>query len=213
MTYSAALVRILPQARAEDFLRGLLYFNTAAFFGRIDRTDQVRFDCHDGIDEAIQAAKLEVLGDNDEWLDLGGINNPITVRSAASEWLNVLCLYAMTDREGDAFDERNLAFGNTAILINNLPKFFERLQVAATRERKSIGGGPIEYVDKATYHGRMGPFRKFKEHSYQNEYRVIIGGGDGNACRLDVGDLRDISSVLPSTDIPRLWAAIRSRGA
>lgn len=51
MTYNMALLKILPEDRAEDFLNGSLYMNTAKYFGRIDSTDEVRFDPHDGIDE------------------------------------------------------------------------------------------------------------------------------------------------------------------
>ncbi|MBK6853441.1 MAG: hypothetical protein IPG93_18155 [Burkholderiales bacterium] len=208
-----ALLKILPEEGAEDFLNGSLYMNTATYFGRIDRTDEVRFDPHDGVHEAIQAARVEIMGGNGEWLDLGGVNNPITVRNYASERLNVLCLYMISDRDCDAFDSRNLSFGDKAILINNVPHFFERLRAAAASDGKKIGAGPIEYMDKATHSGRMGPFRKFHIHSYQNEYRIVVDGGTGSACRLEVGDLRDISAVIASSGIPQLWAAMRRRGA
>lgn len=208
-----ALVKILPRCRVGDFLDGNLYLNTNTYYGEVDRSDVVRFDPHDGIDESRQAKEIAIADESGNWIPIGGLINPVTFRSEQSSSVNMLCMYAMNDLANERFDERNLNFGDAAVYISNLLEFIRRIKAAAVESGKDVQHGLIRYVKKEEHDGPMGPFRKFSEHSYQNEFRFVFTGGDGNACRLPVGDLRDITILEPSAEIPKMWQLLNERNA
>jgi len=204
MSYNVILIRILPECRANDFLDGKLYLNTNKFFGEIDGSDAVRFDPFDGIDESLQVKELSIAAPGGDWTPIGGIINPVVSRSRESEKLNILCMYALSDQRDQPFDSKNLQFGNVAVLIRNPIEFIRRVKSAGSALDKQVFHGPVEYVDKLTYDGVMGPFKKFAELAYQNEFRLVLTNGTGRHCRLDIGDIRDIAVMGPSKDIPKL---------
>lgn len=205
MNHRIHLVKLLPEKFESSFLDGRLYLNTNNFFARVDQNDEVRFDAHDGAEMAERVDSLSVLHKG-EWLPLP-IVGPITYRSKAVEQQNILCLYSMTDRTDDNFDERNQAFGNRAVLILNLKEFLLRVRSAAERIDRPIAHAPIEYVDRLTHEGPLGPFRKYSSYSYQNEFRIVVTGGDGRPLTLEVGDLRDITATVNTIELPSLWKA------
>jgi hypothetical protein len=208
--YEVVLAKILPEYRVEDFLSGNLHLNTAKFFADLDKADSERSDPHEGADEAWQVDEVAIADTNGTWLPLPRIVGPTTLGSERSSKLNVLCLYSMTNRVGDHFDERNLSFGDQAIVILNPLEFVRRMKVAAAAVSKTLTQNAIEYVDASTYHGPMGPFRKFSLHSHQNEFRFVLGEGNGNSCRLLVGDLRDITLQIPTTALSKFWESLRA---
>jgi hypothetical protein len=195
------LVKLLPSTRECDFLDGKLYFNAAKYFSKMDDSDSVRFDADEALTASLQVQELAIADETGKWIPIGGLNGPVTHRDASFDTLNVLCVYGLTQRSNDVFHEKNLMFGDRAILISNLPEFLRRMHVAATAGGKKLGHGPIDYVDRNSYHGHMGPFRKFADYSYQNEFRFVIDGGDGNACRLEIGDIRDITTCVESAKL------------
>lgn len=204
MSYRVLLVKLLPSAYAESFLDGNLYLNTNAYFGKIDNTDIVRFDPYDGVDGSHQLTELAILDESGKWLPLPVVG-PMTTRSAYTTTLNVLCLFTITDRPGDVFDRRNLAFGDIGVVIGDLKQFIQRFEVGAAAAGKKVMRGPIEYVDRGMHDGPMGPFRKYDTHRYQNEFRFALTNGKGTACRLPIGNIRDIAYPIKATDIQRLW--------
>ena len=183
---------------------GKLYLNTNKFFGEIDGSDTVRFDPFDGIDESLQVKELLVAAPGGDWTPFGGIINPVVSRSRESEKLNILCLYALSNQRDQPFDSRNLKFGNVAVLIRNPIEFIRRVKSAASALDKQVICGPVKYVDKLTYDGVMGSFRKFADLDYQNEFRLVLTNGTSNPCHLNIGDIRDIVVRIPSKDIPKL---------
>lgn len=204
MSYRVILIKLLPETFLRDFLDGNLYLNTHAFFGEIDGSDKVRFDTHDGIDQSLQVKEVAIAVPGEDWTPIGGVISPITFRLRKSEKLNVLCMYALTDQRDQSFDERNLAFGTTAVIIANPIEFIRRMKAAATALNKSVFHGPVEYVDRSTYHGNMGPFKKYADYDYQKEFRFVLTNGMGSPCRLSIGDIRDITAFGPAEGIPKL---------
>lgn len=207
MSYQVILIKLLPNKYASDFLDGNLYLNTNVYFGKIDHTDSVRFDPHDGVDNSRQVAKVEIKDENGNWLPLPVVG-PITIRSHHSNRANILCLYTVTDRKDDFFDKRNLDFGDVAIIIDDLLEFIRRVKSAATKANKRVHHGPITYVERAVHDGYMGPFRKYSELSYQNEFRFVFDNGTGSACQLPIGDIRDITHSIAATDVPKFWKSV-----
>lgn len=211
MSHFVILIKILPSEWANDFLDGNLYLNTSVSFGQLDESDIVRFDADDGVVEALQAEGIDIEDEHGNWIPIGGIQNPVLYRSRLSENLNILCLYTITSPQGESFDSRNLCFGDEAIVILNLNTFINRVKLAAKSRMKRVGHGPVEYVDRTTHHGAMGPFRKFNDFKYQNEFRFVFSDGNGQACRLAIGSIRDITTKIRSADIPSFWQSMLGR--
>lgn len=67
--------------------------------------------------------------------------------------------------------------------------------VRAGLEGLNLKAGLIEYLDPATYRGRMGTFRKYSDFEYQSEYRLALEPGFGKPYSLRVGDLSDIAEL------------------
>jgi hypothetical protein len=209
MSYQVALVKLLPEEFAEDFLNGSLYLNTCGYFSQLDQGDVVRSDPHDGVMEARQVLEVAIQDPNGSWIPIGGVQNPIIFHSDEISNLNILCFYMLTDRPEDKFNDRNLEFGNVAIFISNLPEFIQRVRRAAVVSKWAVAQGPVEYVERKTHDGLMGPFRKFDDYSYQSEFRFIFTTGKHIPLRLEVGNLRDIVHVTSSTKVASICAAMR----
>lgn len=213
MTYHVALIKILPAAFVEDFLNGDLYLNTCAYFSKLDRSDVVRADPHDGILEAIQVTEVAIQDQKGNWIPIEGVINPVVSRSDDFLDFNILCLYTITDRSTEHFDDRVCEFGDVAIFISDLPEFVRRVQGAAAASGWEISQGPVQYVDPEIHDGFMGPFRKFHSYSYQSEFRFLFKTEKREPCRLSVGDLRDIIYVTDSSEIADIWQVMRGSDA
>jgi hypothetical protein len=209
MSYQVVLLKLLPKEYEADFLDGDLYLNTNGYFAAIDRNDAARFDPHEGIDESLQVRTVEIQDKDGSWLPLP-VTGPMSTRTEATARSNILCMYMITDRPSDFFDSRNRAFGERAVIIANLLEFIARLKTAAKLAERSLHHGPIEYVERSEYHGRMGPFRKFNSHAHQNEYRFVLENGSGAPFGLKIGSIRDIAHTIATEQVAEYWEAMRN---
>jgi len=90
--------------------------------------------------------------------------------------------------------ERNFKFGDTFVLILNPIEFLNRVKRAASQREIEIHHKLVEYVDREKYNGPMGPFRKFKEFFYQNEFRILVSPPESQCPYiLNIGDISDIT--------------------
>ncbi|CAO1665062.1 DUF1851 domain-containing protein [Halomonas sp. NYA30] len=207
MSYEIILVKILPQEYLNDFLDGNLYMNTDAYFTSIEGDGFLRSDTDEGADEALQFKEIAVQDSEGNFVPIGCAISPLIYRNGYKENKNFLCMYMFTDDSNFYFDKRNIGFGDTAVIIKDSKEFVRRFEEAAKASPKRLIIGPVEYVNKREHHGKMGPFRKFSEYEYQSEFRfVLFGGIDENpsALRFPIGNIRDISVVLESEQLPSL---------
>lgn len=211
MDYSVILLKILPNKYANDFLDGKLCFNTDEFFTGIDDQDKVRFDRFEDADESWQIKEMSIQDKSGEYIPIGGIINPVIYRypKGTKDKVNILCLYAYNNIIDDSFDERNLSFGCTAIIITDISAFIKRIKSAARLLQKTVNHAPIDYVNKKTYNGKVGPFVKFENFSYQNEFRFTLSNGNGEREFLDIGNIRDITMTIPSSEISKIPKNLR----
>jgi hypothetical protein len=198
------LVKILTIDRVDGFLDGNIYMNSDAYFSKIDQSDAARFDADEDVDEAWQVKELAIRNDEGEYVPIGGIINPIRYRYGSREHLNIFCLHMIVDLPEYSFDEKNLQFGEAAIVIRNSKEFTTRMRSASESLGRKIHHGPVTYLNKTKHHGVMGPFRKFDEFAYQSEFRFVLHKGDGHPTTVKLGDIRDICFSIPSKDIPKL---------
>lgn len=204
MTHGIILIKILEECWVKDFLDGNIYMNTNVHFTEIESSDTVRHDVHEGISAALQVKELSIANAQGEWVPIGGILNPVIQRKPNQEKINILCLYTLSNFGNEVFDERNLNFGSAAIIVKDPKEFIFRMSQAAKLNDKKLYQGPITYVPKESYHGEMGPFKKFENFLFQQEFRFVLTNGTGRPCTLKIGDIRDITLVCPSRDIARI---------
>lgn len=201
---SVALAKLLPEKYRESFLDGNLFMNTPAYFEQLEARDIVRCDPDEGLSESRHFKEVAVQAADGTWVPIQGIIGPVKFRTPQAGRYNMLCLYAHPDESVEPFDERNLAFGESFVLIHNVVEFIRRFREAAASLDRQYSHGLVEYVDPDVHDGPMGPFKKFRVFSYQNEFRFTIAG-DGSPLMLKIGDLRDICSWGSSADLKRLF--------
>ncbi len=204
-TDKGLFIKILSEARAESFLNGEIYFNTDKYFSMLDSKDVVRSDPDEDADESWIVKDLSIQDKKTgEYVPIGGIINPVKFRYGERPQLNILCLYVLLERSDFKIDERILEFGDTAIVIRDVIEFTNRVHTTANEIGLGVKQQPIEYVDKSTYHGPIGPFRKYADYAFQSEFRYLISPGEGRPISLQIGDLRDICFAIPSNEIANL---------
>lgn len=206
------LAKLLPSRHLEAFLDGNLHMNSAAFFKELESDGGIRADRDEGLASALQIKELAVQDQDGKWIPVGGIMNPVRYWTEKSADFNMFCMYMFSDRPEDTFDERNLAFGDTYVLITNLPEFISRVRNAAVELGRICGHGPVEYVNADEHHGLMGPFRKFSSYAFQKEFRIALKGGGGAVTTLSIGDIRDICVVGPSAEFGDLIQGLKPVG-
>lgn len=185
-----ALMKILSHEYLEHLLDGNLYMNGPAFFRQCDKSDTVRSDEDEGLQSCIQFEKLEVEEDG-AWLPISAIS-PALLRTNNSASFNMFCMYGISLENDARLDARCLAFGDTFVVITDPDEFTRRVGKAANKIQKAAVIRPVEYVNCASYHGDMGPFRKFSGFHYQQEIRLVMYDVGNEPFILAIGDIRDI---------------------
>lgn len=200
MARNTVLIKLLSSVYLESFLDGNLYMNTPEYFSVLEAADLVRSDTDEGIHTSLQPIEVSIRNEKGEWIPIAGLMNPIIYRTEEAAAYNMYCMYGIQELIIEPLDERNLAFGDTFVAIKNANEFLSRIEKAADKIGRECHHSLIEYVDRVTYEGFMGPFRKFSSFGYQQEFRIVLLGGDGSPTTLSIGDIRDICVVGPSAE-------------
>ncbi|WP_152983431.1 hypothetical protein [Stenotrophomonas chelatiphaga] len=191
-------IKILHEQYRDDFLRGELYLNALTYFKKLEG-DQLRGDGDEGVVSAHQVNEVSVLY-RGSWVPLP-VRGPVRTHDERFDNLNILCIYMLSGDPDVEFDRRNEQFGSCAIIIRDLREFLSRVRIAAAKQNWEVFPDPVKYVEEETYEGRMAPFRKFDHFSYQREYRIVFKTEAKGPCKLDIGDIRDITYCITSQEI------------
>lgn len=173
---------------------GHLFMNTLKFFREREIKDLLRSDKHEGASHCMQAegATLRMKQD-DTWVDIGTIRDQILASDGSEEITNVFCMYAFREKAAtEKIDPKNFGFGDTYAAVTDGDEFLRRVRRAEEREGLTLKHDLVEYVDRSTYNGNLGVFRKFSEFAYQSEFRISVVSGLKGPYSLRVGDLSDI---------------------
>lgn len=195
---------------AELLRHGHLYMHPIPFFKALE-SDVARGDQHEGLSHCWQAdsARLEVR-QGDEWLNVGGIVGQLLFRDQRVEVGNIYCMYALRGSHAEAFfdghcarpvDVDSLPFGDSVVVFTNGDEFMRRVRAAAELEGLELSYNLVAYVDRETYSGPMGPFRKFSIFSQQSEFRILAKPELLPARILRVGPLADIAMVCSCAEL------------
>ncbi len=200
MPISFAVLRFMPPQRVDGFLRGHLYMNPLEYFARLEG-DAPRSDPNEGAHYAEQISKLSVQDERGNFVPIGGIINPIVSRPKEPSGINVFCLYVLSSPDGFPIDQNNFDFGESCVVLTDGQEFLNRVRNSPLPKGRKLHCDRVEYVERTTYDGPLGPFRKFDDHKYQQEFRLAVSGGDGSVFELEIGDIRDICDFGPTADI------------
>lgn len=219
------LVKFGQKEHMESLLKGTIYLNAMEFFKRYEDTNNIG-DRDEGVQNILQPEYTEIIIDSHEY-EKGGkiIRSPKRALTKEGGLINVkihldvsnvnlYCLYKIS-REKIAKDN----------LIFNLPKeikeeknythcvvfidpqtFIERLYNNVKDKVLSFKSDTIEYIDKNTYHGDVGIFKKFNEYEHQNEYRVALEPlpklrGSNKEFIVEIGDISDIAVIMKTEQL------------
>lgn len=97
-----------------------------------------------------------------------------------------------------------MGFGNTVVIFSDFIEFLRRVRVAAERGGFRVAHQLVKYVDRTTYTGPMGLFKKFSTKSAEQEFRIALAADVSGPLSLNVGPLTDITVTSTADGIFKL---------
>lgn len=182
---------------------GHLYMNTLKYFRERETEDLLRSDKHEGAIHCVQAdgATLSMKQD-DAWVNIGTIRGQILASDGSEEITNVFCMYAFREKAAIAkIDPKNFEFGDTYAILTDGDEFLRRVRKTAEQEGLTLKHDLVEYVDRSTYNGTMGVFRKFADFAYQSEFRISVVSGLKGTMAFKVILLLCAESAVPYAEL------------
>ncbi len=208
-TSIVGLVKFLSREYVDQFTRGHLYMNPLRRFVASE-LNIARRDEREGHEYWHNNGTL-FLKIEEKFVPIPGIDGPLGRRNDRILDTNVFCMYAVRgDAENTPVDPRNLEFGDTFAVLRDRRAFLERVRNAAIAADQTLKTDLVSYVDKSTYDGPMGVFKKSAEFSYQSEFRIAMIPGNGEPFVLDVGNLADLVHTGPLAEINDLLRYVPS---
>lgn len=194
---------------------GLLYMNNVEYFRKIENKDSaLRGDKYEGNAFTYDSSKIELTYAGIPLKTIGKID--ITCMHELET--NLYCLTAINDDDiitaqyNLKLSEKFKQFGDKAVLIpgSEIGEFCNRVKKATEKDKNirphpayEYFASPVDYVDRDTYHGPVGIFRKFKEFSWQYEWRIAIKQNFQKGAYEDfkIGSIKDICIVTDTEDL------------
>lgn len=98
-------------------------------------------------------------------------------------------------------------FGDSAVFIKNVDEFIHRVRKAAEAKGIQVGYGPVSYYhdNELKHHKQVmeqhgaAPLWKRDRYKNQQEYRIYLDTEIDDSMILEIGDIRDIAELLPTT--------------
>lgn len=202
------LIRFGHRKQVEDFCKGKLYMNTLKYFKQIEAKDPLRGDKSEGLCESHPADMCQLfIQEGSEWLPIKNLIGQLRFDDPGDNDINIFSLYAITEKNEDLLvDDRVLGFGDTAAIILQGDEFLIRVRNAFEKKGWTYDHGLVDYVDKKTYSGQMGAFRKYSDLEFQSEFRIATKTKRQRPIDdFHIGDIRDITRVCDSKTVRDLF--------
>lgn len=208
------LIKIQHREYIESLQSGCIYMNSLAYYRK-----------------KYAETEDDTIGDPCEgkWvIHNGALYSPATgeVRTLNSSALPtenendyVFCMFSINPEISDKFlfnDEQKqklIDFGDTALIITDIPEFFQRIKRCVISEGISFDSNFVNYYDekiddifRLESYSRKGiksvVFHKRKQYEYQQEYRFTVPNIPGqDVVKLEIGDISDISIMISTSDL------------
>ena len=154
----------------------------------------------------IHDVKVEVDG-----VEIEEVIGPVRLVDSTEYNPYIFCMYSLVfeniKTERNTIDSRCLGFGDHAVVVKDRREFLKRLRLVFEKDCVSrLNGALVKYVNRESYNGEMGAFRKYDNYDYQLEYRYVWenSGLNATAVTLKIGDLSDIAVLVPSEKLNSL---------
>lgn len=195
---------------AELLHKGHVFMNTVPYYTNLEEGSP-RSDPDEGTGYCQQADGATLSMQHDaEWRTVGTLTGPIRVRDRTLTTANLYCLHARRRSEyGTLLNLDRFRFGDSYVLFLDANEFFRRLNQAVTQAGHEPRYAIVDYVDRRTYSGRMGLFKKFSEYSDESELRIAVLPGTASPLSLHLGDLSDIAMMGSTSERLRLEPKLR----
>ena len=180
----------------EEFRKGVLHMNDLEYFKTLEEKCELRSDKDEGLTASYRAkgGKMFRQSSGGHYAYIGTITDQLQYRENYSINQNIFYMYALqVQSKIQDIDKRNFKFGDTFVSILNPVEFLGRVKLAAKQEGIRVFHKLVEYVDHEKHNGSVGPFRKFSEFSYQNEFRILVCQESPGTYKLSIGDISDIT--------------------
>ena len=132
-----------------------------------------------------------------------GLASPLRISVDADADLNVYCMHSVRRAGSVTIDVRSKTFGDTFLLIRDVPAFINRIVARAGEVASNLTYGPVLYVPEGGYVGDMHPFKKFDHYAHQAEFRFVLAPGLGTPLTLAIGSLEGIATIGPIDQLLR----------
>jgi hypothetical protein len=183
----------------EKLSQGIIYANTVEYFRNCEKKDEVRSDPDEALGFLHQgektSLKIEINGKSIFLDKKNGLKN-FRVTPNEDLLLKVFCLTSGQQLHNGSIDldaqDKNLVNKKYSLAIFDPMSFLIRIDKALSDIKIDYQMGFVEYIDE-TYHGDIGPFKKFKKFSSQKEFRIVFREYSRFPFKLDIGDISDIS--------------------
>jgi len=198
-----ALFKFGKREHIDQFVHeGHIYMNPLNYFKTLEN-DLLRTDKHEGASYNLQADGAKLLVElNGKWVDIARIKEQMVWSDGSKHITKVFCMYALLGSTSkNLVDPRNFDFGDTFVVLKDGDEFLRRVHATAKKENIVLKQGFVEYVNKATYDGAMGVFRKFSEFAYQSEFRLSVITEKETPFSLRIGNISDISMIGPLAEL------------
>lgn len=205
------------EQNADEFRKGRLHARQLSYYKTIE--DDTRRDRSEGVIAHLQPGKHKIkINGLDFTHDICG---PTRVSNNVLESFRILCMTAgyINERELETnfakpallnflkvnlkVHEDCLKFGKYAVMVKNIPEFFERLQRSVIAHNCIVRRGLVQYYDPTILHDffpeKEAPFRKRIKYANEKEYRFVFEGFPTDS--IDIGDISDITMPIERDSI------------
>lgn len=196
--------KIGQRVHMEDLLKnGTLYMNPLSEHSTFEE-NKVRGDEHEALFRLVQAKQCRIFAQIDgepasERMEINSTTGLIGQVKFGFPDMLTIPTYSMFfpefDKKGRVyFDQRLWEFGDTIVVVEDEEEFFKRLLKARDDQGIKLEATHISYVDKESYSGEMGFFRKLKEYEYQAEWRCMAHCSKA-PLPFKLGSIEDIAKI------------------
>lgn len=206
---------------AEEFLNGILYFNTADYFARCDNAGQqdilegstfflnpVEHEYKSANVKIIEGKPCIVVEDFSEHPEKYEKSTVLHFSKSENRKLKIISFFEtsfdVNTKRFSISKDMSTQFGNYCIMILDVNEFIKRTVESVNKnpDIKNFKCAPIQYK-KMTGFVEMTPFiKEYDKYHYQNEYRMIFYTDDEKPYKLKLD--KDINDIAMAIDLSRL---------
>lgn len=207
------LIKFQSSERIDDLRKGHLYAKTLGYYRKLEE-ETGDAEIGDSYEAMIHINEGTIR--NAETGEEIVLNDDLIMTTNSHDY--VFCMFGiysntMSFEFTEKQKEKMLSFGDTALIVKDSDEFIRRICDAAVKKGYTPHFGAVQYYDPSIDNGNMIislmrgmwtiAFWKRKSYTYQQEGRFVFTPGDGKSDHidLDIGDISDITEVMPSKDV------------